>query len=204
MIKRSDLLIGAFAIVATGLAVYRVIPAGPLSVALVDVERPGVQERRYLGDALAKHSIIIYTDYECPACRRLDREVAALLDRHADSVVVFYRHFPLEEIHFQAMKAAELAECASYQGRFAKAHQLLMQVDFEAGPQWADDVISKVGIRDTNDLRECMDSPATNAAVLADMSTGTRLGLRGTPAIITNRRLYFGVMSRNALERAVF
>jgi len=93
--KRSDVLIGVFAVVTTGIAVSRLMPLTPKAVAVVAVDHPGTADLRRTGNPLARHHLIIYTDYECPACRQLDAEIVDFLSQHGDSVVVFYRHFPL-------------------------------------------------------------------------------------------------------------
>jgi len=102
------------------------------------------------------------------------------------------------------MKAATLAECASKQGRFEEMHELLMAVDFGSNADWDLALVRAAGLDDSIGLRRCMDASSTRLAVQTDISTGMRLGLRGTPAVVAGGKLYAGVLKRTALERVAF
>ena len=69
--------------------------------------------------------IVEYGDYECPYSRRAFREIE-LVERRPDADVRFaFRHFPLTEIHPNALAASAAAEAAALQDRFWEMHELL-------------------------------------------------------------------------------
>ena len=69
--------------------------------------------------------IVEYGDYECPYSRRAFREIE-LVERRPDVDVRFaFRHFPLTEIHPNALAASAAAEAAALQDRFWEMHELL-------------------------------------------------------------------------------
>ena len=81
------------------------------------------------GNPQAKVAIIFYSDYECPFCSRFVKETwPAIAAKYVDngSVLVAYRHLPLEKIHKNATRAATAANCAGdLGGRFWEMNDLL-------------------------------------------------------------------------------
>lgn len=63
-------------------------------------------------------TLVEFSDYECPFCRRTDQAIDSALRRGAFRVVM--HHFPIVSIHPAAEGAARAAICAEQQGRFAK------------------------------------------------------------------------------------
>src|SRR6266849_5547482 len=70
-------------------------------------------------------TIVEYGDFECPNCKQAAPAVKLLLNHFKDRIRFVYRHFPLEEVHPQAVHAAESAESSGRQGRFWPMHDLL-------------------------------------------------------------------------------
>ncbi|HSL29372.1 MAG TPA: thioredoxin domain-containing protein, partial [Anaerolineales bacterium] len=94
-------------------------PSGPVVQAPV-TEQP--QYRRYdipienayaLGPADAPITLVEFSDYQCPFCRRWHAEVyEPLLAAYPGQIRFVYRHLPLDSIHPDAISAAEAAMCA--------------------------------------------------------------------------------------------
>ena len=80
-----------------------------------------------LGVAHAPITVVEYGDFECPNCKQAAPAVKRLLERFVGSVRLVYRHFPLEEVHPHAMRAALVAETAGAQGRFWQMHDMLFE-----------------------------------------------------------------------------
>ncbi len=78
-----------------------------------------------IGPADAAVTVVEYGDFECPNCKQAAPVVKLLLGRFAGRVRFVYRHFPLEEVHPHALRAAEAAEAAGAQGKFWPMHDLL-------------------------------------------------------------------------------
>ena len=78
-----------------------------------------------IGPTHASVVVVEYGDFECPNCKQAAPAVKLLLRHFAGRIRFVYRHFPLEEVHPQALQAAEAAESAGGQGKFWPMHDLL-------------------------------------------------------------------------------
>jgi len=84
-----------------------------------------------LGDSNAPISVIEYSDFECPFCERAySNTIASLKESDAfknGEINLIYRHFPLNNIHPKAQKAAEASVCAQKQSKFWEYHDTLFE-----------------------------------------------------------------------------
>lgn len=77
--------------------------------------KPVTTEDHALGNPSAPVTLIEFSDFECPFCKRFHPTVEQVIDEYGKSgkVLVVYRHFPLDELHSKARKEAQAAECAN-------------------------------------------------------------------------------------------
>jgi protein-disulfide isomerase len=147
------------------------VPTEPLSIA-------GAPTR---GSADAKVVMIVYSDFECPFCRRFAREVLPEIERRYmanGSVSIAFRHLPLP-IHKHAASAAWNAECAAKQGRFWEMHDAI----FAAGrlDENSLSTISKAMSLDMAKFNECLADEAVASNVKKSAKEASALGVRATP-----------------------
>lgn len=79
------------------------------------------------GDAKAPVTVVIYSDYQCPACAAFATQVEPLLDKtyvETGKVKVEHRDFPLSQ-HANAVPAAMAARLAGDYGQYWQMHALL-------------------------------------------------------------------------------
>lgn len=74
----------------------------------------------------------VFNDYQCPACANFNKTLNALEKKYPGKVRIIYRHFPLQ-MHDNARAAAEAAEAAGAQGKFAEMTDLL----FDGQRSWS-------------------------------------------------------------------
>jgi protein-disulfide isomerase len=141
------------------------------------------------GGANAPVTIISFSDYECPFCKRAEGTVEKVLTTYGDKVRFVHRDFPLS-FHQHAQQAAEAARCAEAQGKFWEYHRKL----------FASDDLSTVKLKtlagesglDQKKFDECLDKQQFKDAVAKDMADGNSVGVNGTPAFFINGRMLSG------------
>jgi protein-disulfide isomerase len=140
-----------------------------------------VGERDHLqGPTTAPVTLVEYGDYECPYCRATVPIVQELQRLLGDQLRYVFRHFPLTKMHPHAQKAAEAAEAAGAQGKFAEMHAAL----FEHQEALEDDDLvhyaADLGL-DADQTRRELGARAHAGRVREDFESGIRSGVRGTP-----------------------
>jgi protein-disulfide isomerase len=149
------------------------------------------QTTRVRGAADAKITLVEYGDYQCPTCGRYHPILQELLSRYPGKIKLEYHHFPLVQMHSNAMAAALAAEAAGEQGKFWEMHDLLFQYqrlwgDLQAPNPNAEAVFVQFALQiglDTNKFMQSMRSPETRDRVLADVKRGNSI-VKGTPTFV--------------------
>ncbi len=162
-----------------------------------------ITDRPSRGPVDAPVTIVEFTDYECPFCRRHATEILpVVLTRYGDSVRYVVRNFPLAALHPFAIAAAQAAECAYRQGRFWEYHDALLR---DTGPL-SDAVLRAHAAAAGLDLaafESCLQAEETRTAVARDLLDGWELGVNGTPTLFINGRRLRGAKSAEELERYI-
>jgi len=156
--------------------------AAPAKVRLDDVA-PNV-----IGAAGAPVTLIEFTDYQCPFCKRFhERSWPELKARYVDTGKVRFvvRDLPLS-FHAEALPAAIAARCAGEQGRFAEVFDALF-----AAPQLSAEVIRAVVARAgvaAPAYERCAAGEAVRKAIELDGAEAERLAINGTPGFVLAQR----------------
>lgn len=138
-----------------------------------------------LGSPAAKLALVLYSDFECPFCRKFAAEsLPAVKKELVDTgrVRLAFRHLPLD-IHPMARKAAVAAECARGQGRFWEMHDGLFAVARPMTPAAPLEVGRSVGLK-LDDLEACLAGPQSAQKVEEDIASARIAGVLGTPTLL--------------------
>lgn len=162
-------------------------PPGP-PIEVGDIPTSGRPAR---GSPAARVTIVEFTDYQCPFCRRhFHATLPAILAVYGDRIRYVIRNYPIPSLHPDAPKAAEAAECSHDQGKFWPYHDRLFragELDQRSLKRYA----VEVGL-DTAAFNRCLDTGAKAPLVGRDVRDARGYGARGTPAIFVNGRLFAG------------
>lgn len=142
-----------------------------------------------LGDAHAPLTLVEFSDYQCPFCRRFhDQTFARLKAQYIDTGKVRYvfRDFPLDSLHPQARAAAEAAHCAGAQGKYWQAHDVWFQNQQHLRPADLKSYARKVGL-DVRAFDECFDKKTYAQRVQDNLRDGIKAGVRGTPSFFLGK-----------------
>jgi len=143
-----------------------------------------------LGDATTPVSIVVYADFQCPACATEAQRVRRIWSRIEDKAHLIFRHYPLTASNPNAWTAALHAEAAGRQGRFWEMHDALFanQGIWALLPDAASEFESYAEARglDLERLRADVESEAVISKVRNDQRGGNSAGVRSTPAMFIN------------------
>jgi len=175
---------------------------------------------RYLhGPESAPIRVVMFTDYQCPDCRRVEGELRAIMDKRTDLAVTI-KHFPMcqsagggevcnrhvsRTLHENACWAARAAEAAGILGgeeAFWEMHFWLFERKGIYSPSQLQSQIQSLGL-DATQFEDAMRSDETLARVHADVDEAFGLGLHYTPMIFINGVELKGWNARTALARSV-
>jgi protein-disulfide isomerase len=157
---------------------------------------------RVKGDPKAPVTIVEFSDFQCPFCKKTESVLSALLEKYRGKVKLAYLDFPLKEIHPRAESAAEAARCAGEQGKFWEFHDSLF-----ADPSKLDetDLIERartLGLKE-EPFRTCVASGKYQSSVNADREAGIKAGVAGTPGFFINGVFLSGAQSQAEFEKII-
>lgn len=163
-----------------------------------------------LGSKSAKVTIVEYSDFQCPFCRKFFSETYSQIKKdYVDTgkVKIYFKEFPLSSLHPMAQKSAEAALCVKDKGgdaAFYKMHDKMFeeQNKLDGGDALVGPVKSTVSYT-TDDLKawakslgydisSCLDSDKFASKVAAEETEGASYGVQGTPAFFINGQLLSG------------
>ncbi|GGB92646.1 hypothetical protein GCM10011352_18380 [Marinobacterium zhoushanense] len=138
------------------------------------------------GNPDAAFTLIEYSDYECPYCKRFHLTAKEFVEKHPD-VNWVYRHFPLNFHNPGAQKEAEAAECAGSLGgsdAFWRYTDLIFERTRSNGKGFPianlGPLAEEIGL-DRQAFDTCMEEERFKDKVLAQTQNGLESGVSGTP-----------------------
>jgi protein-disulfide isomerase len=137
-----------------------------------------------LGPSDARVTIIEFSDYNCPYCRRFHAETfPALMEAYPDQIRFVYRDLPITSA--ESLVAAQAANCAGKQDAYWPYHNQLLKADLGLG-QAAYEVYANRLDLDAEALTACIAAGEEQAEVESDARAATALGVSGTPTFFIN------------------
>jgi protein-disulfide isomerase len=143
-----------------------------------------------LGADKAPVTIVEFSDYQCPYCRRAQGTVEQVLQQYAGKVRLVHMDFPLDN-HNRAVPAARAARCAGEQERFWDYHRNLLSADGDLTDEDLKRRATALGI-DMEKFSTCLASDRHMAVVREGAESGARLSVTGTPTFFVNGRVLTG------------
>lgn len=155
-----------------------------------------------MGDKNAKLTVIEFSDFECPFCKRSFNDVIPNLKKdYIDKGLVkfVYRDLPLS-FHQNAHKEAQSAECARDQGgdtSFFKYHDEIFKRTTSNGTGLALDqlpvIATDLGLN-VSQFQQCLDSEKYKDEVDKDLSDAEKAGATGTPTWFIGKTISDGTI----------
>jgi len=156
-----------------------------------------------VGPEDAKITIVEFSDYQCPYCKRWNDEVLSrLLQEYPNDVRFVYRDFPLTSIHPEAFPAAVAANCAGAQGDYWVYHTALFSQKYGLSESAYEKYASELGL-DTTVFTQCLQDTRQSDEVAADMNFAANLGVSSTPTFFINGIALVGAQPYDVFKQVI-
>jgi protein-disulfide isomerase len=155
-----------------------------------------------LGPDNAPITIVEFSDFQCPFCRRFhDDTYQALLDAYPGQIRFVYRNLPLTSIHPAAMPSAIASLCANDQNAYWDYHEKLFSSETLDEPtfiQYATDLNLNV-----DEFTACLSSGKHDEYIQDDMNFAIDLGVQSTPTFFINGLAIVGAQPLSSFQQLI-
>jgi protein-disulfide isomerase len=138
-------------------------------------------------------TLVEFGDFQCPACAAYEPLVRKVTEDNPQILKVVFRHFPLTQIHKNALLAAKATEAAAIQGKFWEMHDILYDKQQEwSGQLNARDTFiayAKLLSLDVKKFETDLENKSIEDKILAEYREGVSLGVQGTPTFFVNGKM---------------
>lgn len=169
-----------------------------------------------MGDGRAKLTLVDFSDYQCPFCRRHTSQVLPELVRDyvkRGKLRYVFRDFPIDSAHPQSHRLHEAAHCAGDQGKYWEMHDRLFDNPHRADPKDLASHARALGL-DVLRFERCLADGVHVARVRQGVADGEKARVRGTPTFflglteldgkpIRPQRLIIGAQPYAAFKQAI-
>ncbi len=162
-----------------------------------------------IGTAGAPVVMVLFSDFQCTYCREQSRLLREnLLKTYSKEVRLFFKDFPLDQIHPWARPGAIAARCVFRQNApaFWDFHDFLFDKQADITPAnlkeksvaW----VTGKGL-DAAKFTSCFDTRAAEKEVDRNVADGRALGVNSTPMLFVNGRRLAGVLEWPSLKNLI-
>jgi protein-disulfide isomerase len=150
------------------------------------------------GPAEAKLTVVLFSDFQCPFCARVEPSLAELEKAFPGQVRVVWKHQPLP-MHPQAVPAALASEAAREQGKFWPMHARLFSDPRALGPEAFSRYAREVGL-DVRRFEQAIAARRGEGRIQEDQALAAQVGATGTPTMFFNCRQVVGAQPAERLR----
>ena len=148
----------------------------------------GTKDSPSLGDPDAPITLVEFTDYQCPFCRRFYINTLSEIKEqyiYTGKVRLVLRDLPLG-FHANARPAAKAAHCAREQGKFWEMHDALFEGGGKLNRKDFTRYAEKIGLEDFP-FQECMESGRHKEDIDRDIADAGKASINGTPGFVLGK-----------------
>jgi protein-disulfide isomerase len=156
------------------------------------------------GPADALVTMVIFSDFQCPFCSRVEPTVNGLMEKYKGDLRVVWKNNPLP-FHQDAGPAATLALEAHAQGgdkKFWEAHELLFANQKALGRSDLEGYAKQLGLN-VKKVQSAIDGNTYKTRIEADQAIARSLGASGTPSFFINGKSLRGAQPQPAFEKVI-
>ncbi len=160
-----------------------------------------VEDAPIRGAKNAKVTIVMFSDYQCPFCSRVEPTVKKVLETYPNDVKLAFKQLPLP-FHNNAHVAAEAALAAKAQGKFWEMHDKMFANQTAIDRPSLEKYAGEIGIN-VDKFKADLDSGKWKAQVDKELAQGNKIGARGTPSFFINGKSFVGAQPFEAFKAKI-
>ncbi|MDE2378556.1 DsbA family protein [Bradyrhizobium sp.] len=146
-------------------------------------------------------TIVEWSDYQCPYCRRVEPELRQVVQDDG-KVRLVLKDWPI--LGPVSVTAARMALAAKFQDKYHQAHDAMMGVNSKLTEPRINELLAGAGV-DMDRLKRDLASHAgdIDAILKRNNDQATAFGFRGTPSFIVGKFRVPGVLTMAEFEQAI-
>lgn len=157
-----------------------------------------------MGSPQASIKLIEFSDYQCPFCREYERRLENVISSENGRVALIRYNLPLEQIHPDAVMAAEAAECAMLQHIAQPFQDGLFKADLRTFKvQNYTDLAQQSGVKDLVEFDHCFTTKQTLPLVDKQMQVAKSFDINAVPTLVVDGRVITGLQSISTIKNLV-
>lgn len=149
----------------------------------------------------AKVTMVMWSDFQCPFCSRVEPTITQLLKEYPKELRVAFKQLPLP-FHNNAHIAAEASLAAHEQGKFWEMHGKLFANQQALDRASLEKYAQELGLN-VKRFSAALETGKYKAKVDAELAEGSKIGANGTPAFFINGRSLSGAMPIDAFKTII-
>ncbi len=151
-----------------------------------DVKKVDLADSPSRGPASAAVTIVVWSDFECPACGFAVPFLDQLVEKYPEDVRLVHKLYPLKA-HTHARAAAKAALAAKKQGKYWELEKIFFKNQKALEDADIEEHAAKAGL-DMKRFRKDLGDPKADEIIERDKAEADKQGLAGTPFILINGR----------------
>lgn len=136
------------------------------------------------GPAAAKVTVIEFSDFQCPFCKRGNDTMKKLLEKYPNDVKLVFKHLPLP-MHPEALPAAKASLAAGKQGKFWEFHDALFNNQGKLSAEFYLEQAKALGLN-VDKFKKDMESEEIAKQIKDDEALAQKHNISGTPGFFVN------------------
>lgn len=160
-----------------------------------------VDKNHFTGPSDAAVTIVEFSDYKCPSCRRAHKMTKDIKKQYQGKIKWVFKDYPLNR-HKGAKEMAAAARCAGEQGKFWEYQDIMFTFEGTVTNTKLKEAARKIGL-DMARFTRSLESKKHISAVEQDIKDAKDVGVSSTPTFIIDGRLSPGNLSPEKFKQMI-
>jgi len=154
------------------------------------------------GNSNAPITVVKYSDFQCPYCKRAAQMIHPVLKKFPNQVRFVFKNFPLDSqcnkkvnsnMHPYACNAAKAVYCANKQNKFEAFYKSLFDHQESISDEKIDELAQNLNLN-LDQFKTCLKSSESSLSITKDIEEGLRAGVKSTPTFFVNGKKIRGLL----------